>query len=473
MFQQLRDKLSQYSIYPWLIFAAVTTGTFMSNVDASILNVALPVLEDYFSVGPQALQWVISGYLLVITSILPAVGKLSDIKGRKKMFMIGVSIFTLGSILSALSTSVWQLVIYRIIQGVGGAIMQGNVMSIVAHTFPPGRRGKALGAIGSVVAAGTIVGPALGGFLIHQYGWPSIFWVNVPIGILGIIGTYLLLPPDQSQEEQEKLDYTGSVVFFIAMTALLLYVSQTQEWGFKSLWSIGTLAIAVITWIGFIYWENRVKIPLIDLSFFKDPTFSIGNIAGYVSYVLLMFPSILLPLYLHNVVHVGIDRIGLLMTSQAISMMVVAPIAGWLSDRVGNDWPSVIGMGVTAISLWMMGHFDASTPPFNVVLALTIFGAGVGLFQSPNNVAVLESVPVGQTGITGGIIATVRNFGRVSGVAIAVFLFQWVMGTNQTVEKYIESVSYVFSFGSILAIVTVLVLLSRLRVSVKRKHESY
>jgi len=473
MVQQLRDKLSQYNFYPWLIFAAVTTGTFMSNVDASILNVALPVLEDYFSVGPQTLQWVISGYLLVITSILPAVGKLSDIKGRKKMFMIGVSIFTIGSILSALSASVWQLVIFRIIQGVGGAIMQGNVMSIVAHTFQQGNRGKALGTIGSVVAAGTIVGPALGGFLIHQFGWPSIFWVNVPIGILGILGTYLLLPPDKLQHEQEKLDYTGSGVFFIAMTALLLYVSQSQEWGFSSVWSLGTLMIAVISWIGFILWENRVRIPLIDLSFFKDSTFTVGNIAGYVSYVLMMFPSILLPLYLHNVVHVGVDRIGLLMTSQAISMMIAAPIAGWFSDRVGNDWPSVIGMGITAISLWMMGHIDTSTTPIYFVLALSIFGVGVGLFQSPNNVAVLESVPVNQTGITGGIIATVRNFGRVSGVAMAVFLFQWVMGTNQTFGKYIESVSFVFLFGSILAVAIVILLLSRMRISVKRKRESY
>ena len=470
---QLRDKLSHYSFYPWLIFAAVTTGTFMSNVDASILNVALPVLEDEFAVGPQTLQWVISGYLLVITSILPAVGKLSDIKGRKKMFMIGVSIFTLGSFLSALSTSVWQLVAFRIIQGVGGAIMQGNVMSIVAHTFPPGRRGKALGAIGSVVAAGTIVGPSLGGFLIHQFGWPSIFWVNVPIGILGVLGTYLLLPPDTLEHRDERLDYTGSVVFFVAMTSLLLYVSQSQEWGFQSVASILSVVIAVLAWIGFVYWENRVKDPLIDLSFFKDPTFSIGNIAGYVSYVLIMFPSILLPLYLHNVVHVGVDRIGFLMTAQAIAMMVAAPIAGWLSDRVGHDWPSVIGMGITAVSLWMMGQFDVTTQPFDVVLALSLFGIGVGLFQSPNNVAILESVPVGQTGITGGIIATVRNFGRVSGVAIAVFLFQWTMGTNDSLTKYVESVSFVFYFGSGLAVITLFVLVSRLRVSVKRKKELF
>ncbi|TCS84540.1 MFS transporter [Tepidibacillus fermentans] len=469
----IQDKLSEYDIYPWLIFASVTTATFMTNVDASILNVALPVLEDYFSAGPQTLQWVISGYLLVITSILPAVGKLSDIKGRKKMFMIGLSIFTFGSFLSALSATVWQLVAFRIIQGVGGAIMQGNVMSIVAYTFPPGRRGKALGAIGSVVAAGTIVGPALGGFLIHQFGWQAIFWVNVPIGILGIVGTYILLPPDQLDDQQERLDYAGSAIFFVAMTALLLYVSQSQEWGFRSVASLTSLIIAIVAWIGFVYWENRVKIPLIDLSFFKNPTFTIGNFAGYVSYVLIMFPSILLPLYLHHVVHVSVDQIGFLMTAQAIAMMIAAPIAGWLSDRVGHDIPSVIGMGLTAISLWMMGQFDTTTQPFHVVLALSLFGIGVGLFQSPNNVSILESVPVGKTGVTGGIIATVRNFGRVSGVAVAVFLFQWMMGASDTVHQYVESVSFVFLFGSGLAVVTLLVLISRLRVSLKKKKELY
>ncbi|MFT9487317.1 MAG: MFS transporter [Tepidibacillus sp.] len=461
MFNSFRNRVSGYSWYPWLIFISVTTATFMVNVDSSILNIALPVLEDEFSVGPQTLQWVITGYLLIITGVLPTVGKLSDLRGRKGIFIIGLVVFTIGSIFSAISTTIIQLIAYRVIQGIGGAIMQANVMSIIAYTFPPGSRGKAMGLIGSVVAAGTIAGPSVGGFLIDQFGWPSIFWVNVPIGLVGMIGSYILLPSEDRKKAGDQFDYFGSITFFVATISLLLFFSNIHTWGWKSLITLSYLLISVIGWISFIVREAMVSDPLIELSLFKNPVFTIGNITGLSSYALMMFPSILLPLFLHNVTHLEILQIGFLMTSQAVTMLIVSPISGWLADRIGYDLPSLVGMGLSAVGLWLMGNFNLTTSRMDIIIALILFGIGMGFFQSPNNVAVIESVPVEKTGVTGGIIATVRNFGRVFGAALAIFLLQIGLKTGNAFNQYANAVSFVFYFGSGFAFINLLLILGR------------
>lgn len=464
----IRKRLEHHEWYPWLIFVSVTSGTFMVNVDSSILNVALPVLQESFRVGPESLQWVVSAYLLVITGILPAVGKLSDIKGRKQIFIMGVSTFTLGSILSAMSASYLQLVIFRIVQAFGGAMIMGNVMSIVAHTFPLGKRGRPLGIIGSIVAAGTIAGPSLGGILIDQYGWRSIFWVNVPIGVLSILGATLLLSSEsRSDSRTETFDRWGAVLFFVAITALLLYVSNGRQWGWGSFASWLSLLLSVAAWISFVLWEKHIHLPLIDLSFFRNPVFTIGNVAGFFSYLLMMLPAFLLPLFMHNVLEIPILHIGLLMTPQAVAMIVVSPVSGWLSDRIGHDWPSVIGMAVMSVGLWMMARFSVATEYMEILVALTVFGIGVGLFSSPNNVSVLESVPPEQSGITGGIIATVRNFGRVTGVAVAVLLLQFRLQGNQSAYSYTAGISFAFWVGSVLALMTLFLVLSRFRIGKK------
>ncbi len=463
--EKLQNKLINLSWYPWIIFLSVTTGTFMVNVDSSILNVALPILEEYFLVGPEVLQWVISSYLLMITGILPAMGKLSDLVGRKKMFMIGTAVFVSGSLLSAISQSIVQLIIFRIYQGIGAAILQGNVMSIIANAFPAGNRGKALGMIGSVVAAGTIAGPAIGGFLIDFLGWRSIFWINFPIGLLGFIGAYLFLPKDSKEEisrnKERNLDYLGAVLFFIAMVSLLLFVSNGHIWGWHSPISWGIVILSIISGILFYLWEIKLDQPLIDLTFFRISTFAVGSITSYFSYVLIMFPSVLLPMFLYNVLQLTPIQIGAIMTFQAVAMMITAPISGFLSDRIGNLWPALFGMTIITISLFLMGNYTENSTVFYIIATISFFGIGMALFQSPVNVAIIESVPVNKAGITGGIIATIRNFGRVSGVAFAILFFQ------------MSSIPTVFLIGSVIALFNLLLLVTRLKVTKREKKESY
>ncbi|WP_181482213.1 MFS transporter [Tepidibacillus sp. HK-1] len=234
-----------------------------------------------------------------------------------------------------------------------------------------------------------------------------------------------------------------------------------HTWGWKSPITLTYITVSIISWIGFIIREFLVEDPLIELTLFKNPIFTIGNITGLSSYALIMFPSILLPLFLYNVTHLEVLQIGFLMTSQAVTMLIVSPISGWFTDRIGYDIPSLIGMGLSSLGLWLMGNFNVATSQFDIIFALMIFGIGMGLFQSPNNVAVIESVPVEKTGVTGGIIATIRNFGRVSGAALAIFLLQMGLNTVTAFNQYANAISFVFYFGSGFAFVNLLLILGR------------
>lgn len=448
--------------YRWIMFATVVSGTFMVNIDSSIMNVAIPVLEREFHAGPEILQWVISAYLLVITGILPLIGTLSDRVNRKNVFIVGVTIFTGGSVLCAFSQSIDELIFFRILQSIGGSIIMGNVMSIVSYIFPAGQRGRPLGVIGSVVAAGTIVGPSLGGILISLYSWRSIFWVNVPIGILSVTASIFLLIPIRSDKPRKKFDIMGSILFFVGIISLMLVISEGQTWGWTSARILVAFAVSVATLAAFLRHELRVENPVIELALFRSGTFTLGNLAGYLSYIMIMVPSFLLPLYMHDVLHISTAHIGLLLTPQAISMILFSPVGGWLADKYGANWPATLGLLVATLGLGTMTLFNSSSSYLDIVVALSIFGLGMGVFTSPNNVSVLESAPIEKSGLTGSLIAAVRNFGRVSGVAFAV-LFLQVSGNNlQSSLGFAKAASFAFMMAVVIGLIGTALTISRL-----------
>lgn len=435
---RLRERMMEHPQFPWWVFSFVTIGTFMVNVDMSAINIALPTLKKAFDTSIDTLQWVLTGYLLIITGILPLVGKLSDIYGRKKFFIAGVLLFGLFSSLAATAQSLNALIAYRMLQGIGSALIQGNVMSIVADHFPPERRGRPLGMIGSVVAIGTIVGPSLGGVLIRYAGWPAIFWLNVPFSVISFVGALILLKGGRRQGPQPAVDYLGATYFFVAISLLMLFISSLGKPSFlpgslSSLQDVILTILTVIFWYLYIHRSLRHKDPLIHLSLFRIRTFSIGNSVGLLSYMLLAVPQITLPFYLEFVYGYTPDVVGLLMMVQALAMIIVAPLAGVWSERVGTRRPALVGLCVTFLSLVLMALAGTPLLPFSglaglsvMIVGLALFGTGMGLFQAPNNVAILNSVPKEQTGLTGGIIATVRNFGRVLGVALVVLIYERV-----------------------------------------------
>lgn len=455
------------SWYRWVVFATVVSGTFMVNVDSSIMNVALPVLERDFQAGPEVLQWVISAYLLMITGILPIVGSVSDRLDRKVVFMTGVGIFTVGSMLCAFSESITQLILFRILQSIGGAIIMGNVMSIVSYIFPAGKRGRPLGLVGSVVAAGTIVGPSLGGILISLYSWRAIFWVNLPIGLITFAASAFVLMAIRSNKPPHKFDTLGAGLFFIGIVCLMLFISEGPTWGWDGVQSFLAITISAISLAGFIWREVKAHNPVIELSLFRSGAFTLGNLTGYLSYVMMMFPGILLPLYMHDVLQIPTAHIGLLLTPQAISMIIFSPVGGWLADKFGTNWPATIGLLFATLGLGLMAMFNTSSSYVDIVIALSVFGLGMGLFTSPNNVSVLESVPIEKSGLTGSLMATVRNFGRVSGVAISVLLLQMAGSNLKTIPGFAHASS--FAFTIVVVIGAIGILLTIIRFTVHRK----
>jgi EmrB/QacA subfamily drug resistance transporter len=441
----------------WMAFVSLNMGIFMVNVDSTMLTIALPILEQTFDTTLQGLQWIILGYLILITGILPTIGKLSDMVGKKKIYMLGLCCFTISSILCATALSLWQLVIYRIIQAIGASMIMANAMSLVSLIFPEGQKGRALSGISSVIVMATIIGPALGGFILSLFGWRSIFWIHIPLGIIALILSVLFLFDHHKAVTRETFDIKGSISFFIGITSLLLFLSEGSAWGWTSYISVLFLLLAVCSWFVFIYWEKRTENPLLDLSFFKRSSFLIGNTAAYISFVLMMIPSIVLPLYMTHILNLSVDKIGFIMAAQAIVIILVSPVSGWLSDKYHHTLPAFTGMLLCAVSLGMMGKFHEDTSTFMLILTLSIFGGGIGFFQASNNLSVLAYIPPDKNGVVGSIMATMRNFGRVSGVTFAIMLYQPLTEQVNALPEvdYLANLSRVFLFGFVLAVINV------------------
>lgn len=410
----------------WLSFAAATTGTFMVNVDASVVNVALPVLQHQFAVSIETLQWVVTAYLLVITGLLPVTGRVADALGRREVFLVGMATFVAGSVFSALAPSFLVLVWARAFQALGGATIMANVMAIIVLVFPVEKRGQALGLIGSVVAAGTLAGPPLGGILTAWFGWRSIFWINLPIGIWGLWGSWRFLPrfaPD-GDASLRRLDWLGAV-WFVGLTSLLQF--GLAHW--HRAWGIGLLVLDAAATYGFIRWETHVTHPLIPLRLFRIRPFSRNLISGMAYWALMMFPSFLLPFYMHYDLGMSVNLIGVSLIPQALTMIVVSPLGGKWLDRAGVLWPGRVGIGLLMLADTLFMGLPRHAALWNIWIILAAVGAGAGLYSSPNNAAVLNSVGPGDTGLASSLLATQRNLGRAVGVALASMLLSivWMM----------------------------------------------
>lgn len=407
----------------WIIWATVSVGTFMSTLDGGIVNVALPFIREQFNVSIESLQWVVTAYLLTISSLLLLFGRLADLFGRRKIFSFGFIVFIIGSALCSLAVNLETLVIFRIIQAVGSAMLMANGMGIISTSFPPHQRGRALGMGGTVVALGSLAGPAIGGILVRYLGWPSIFYLNLPIGILGFIAAVTFIPQNQVSEKPH-FDILGAVSFSFSIISFLYGLNISEQFGWLSLHTLLFLISGLLAFVFFIYWEKRHPSPIMDLSLFKNRIFLFGNLAGLISFIAMFFTTILMPFYLKDVKGISDARsIGLIMMAFPVMMAMVAPVSGWLSDKIGAIILSGVGLSVVTVGLILLSNINATTPFWWIYVNMSMFGIGMGLFQSPNNSAVMGAVPPQKAGIAGGVNATMRNVGMVTGIAISVTIF--------------------------------------------------
>lgn len=408
---------------PWVILGNVSVGTFMSTLDGSIANVALPTIAGSLHAELHVVQWVLTAYLLTICATLPVMGKISDMFGRSRIYNIGFLIFAVGSALCSLSDTLGLLIGSRILQALGAACLMSNSQAIIAEVFSSKGRGRAMGITGTMVSLGSLTGPGIGGILVEHLGWTSIFWINVPIGVLGFIAGWFILPKDRDRKAAQPFDYTGSVLFMLGMVAFLFVISGGQDWGWMSPAVLlgGGLSLAVL--VLFYIWEQRSRHPMLDFSLYRIPAFAIGNLTALLSFVALFFTNVLMPFYMQDVLGFTPAKTGYTMMVYPLVMAVVAPVSGWLSDRIGSFTLTTAGLLINALAFGLLNTLSTEEAAWMVGLHLGLFGLGGGLFQSPNNSSVMGSVPRDRLGTAGGLNALVRNIGMVLGTSLSISLY--------------------------------------------------
>ncbi len=404
------------------MLSVTSLGVFMSTLDASIVNIALPKITSYYQSSLASVEWVVMIYLLLISSLLLTYGRIGDTIGHKRVYVFGFAIFTLGSWLCSIAPSLGFLIGARALQAIGGGMTMAVVQAVIAATFPAEERGRAIGINALFVSLGSAVGPSLGGILVGRYGWQSIFSINLPIGILGTLWAWYVLPSRPGVPQ--RFDLGGATTLFATLSAFLLALSHGQEWGWGSPLVIGLMAIAVGSAYLFVRIEQRVDQPMLRLDLFRNRYFLASNLTSLFNYLAQYAVIFLMPFYLQNVLGLPSTRTGILMSVFPLAMMVMGPISGMLSDRgYQSQLLSSLGMGMVGLGIMTLSTLAMTGQVGFIVLGLALAGLGTGLFLSPNNNAIMSSVPREQLGIGSGMIATMRSLGQVLGIAVTGAVF--------------------------------------------------
>ena len=413
----------------WIILVILNLFTFMATLDSSIVNIALPDISNHFQLPITKTEWVVSSYLIAICTLILLFGKLGDMFGKIKIFKIGTVIFVIGSLLCGFSISLSWLVVFRVVQALGASMTMANSQGIVTDIFPANERGKALGLVGTFVSLGAIAGPSLGGVLVSTLGWNYIFWVNVPFGIIAIIFGWIIFPNDLTFLHV-KLDIAGSILFAIFIVSLFSGLLLGQQVGYNDIRILTTFAVGIISFIIFLRVESRIPEPMLHLSLFKSSLFSLSILAGFLVFVANFCFNIIAPFYTQNILGLSPLSAGFLLMLFPITMAVVAPISGALSDKIGQELLTFIGLLVMVLAQFGLATLHDGSPLTLIGALVAMLGLGSGLFQSPNNSLVMSTAPRAMLGVVGSINSLVRNVGMVVGISVATTTLFSVMSTK-------------------------------------------
>jgi EmrB/QacA subfamily drug resistance transporter len=413
----------------------------MSALDGSVVNIILPVLNDYFKGNVASVEWVVVIYLLVVSSLLLTFGRLGDLHGHKGMYAGGFLIFVTASAVCGLSPTVTVLVAARAIQAVGAAMLFANSPAILTRNFPPQQRGQALGLQAMMTYLGLTVGPSLGGWLTQTISWRAVFYINVPIGVLAFIFSLVIIPADKPDGGQsERFDWSGALLFSAGLGALLLGLNQGDAWGWASPAVLGCAAGALILLGIFLRVELHTPSPMLELSLFNQRVFSASTASAVANYICLYCVIFLMPFYLLQGRGLNPAQAGLLLTAQPIIMAIVAPISGSLSDRIGSRLLSTLGMLVMGAGIFLLAMLKPDASNGAILIGLAVTGLGTGIFISPNTSALMGSAPRQRQGIASGILATARNVGMVLGVGLAGAILTSVMARTAGINALFTAV---------------------------------
>lgn len=406
--------------YKWRALIAVSFGTYMGTMDFSIINVALPTLSDEFNRPPDVVVWASLTASLVSTGLTLTAGRAGDLFGRKRIYLVGWVIFGVGLVLASFATNIETLIAFRAIQAVGVSMAVGTGNAIITQAFPDNERGKALGLVGSVVGAGLMTGPIVGGILLGFGDWRALFYLRVPIVLLAFVLATTMIRDDRGDErEPGKLDIPGAITLFGFLSTALLAVNRGQSWGWTSPQVVSLLAVSVISFIAFVRIEQRTTSPVLSLALFKNRAFSISVGSLILSFLGQSASIFLMPFYLIEVRDYSTLQTGLILSTVPLMMLLLSTWSGQISDRRGYRHQTTVGILIVAVGLLSLSTVDADTTAPFIMLRLAIGGIGSAIFMSPNSSDVMGSVPRSMLGTASASLATGRNVGTSVGLAIS------------------------------------------------------
>lgn len=416
----------------WAVLAVICFALFMILLDVTIVNIALPSIMKDFNVSLASIEWIMNIYVLIFAALLLTLGKLGDLFGRKKLFMIGLVIFTLASLGCSITPNFSGLLISRGIQAIGAACMLPATLSILNVEFSAGERGLALGAWGAVAGAANALGPIIGGALVDAASWRWIFVINLPIGIGALIAAWFIVRESTNEKSDRHIDIPGVLIITAALFCLTYALVEGQKYGWTSVTILALFTAALVGIIVFVFIELKKKNPLAQLRLFKNRSFTAGNIVGLVINFGMIGVIFLLVLYLQIVLKISALTAGLWLLPLALAVMVVAPLAGRLTDLIGGRWILFAGTLISALGFYLMSDLSGVTSWTDLLIPLILSGAGIGAVMAPVTTVIMASTPVQESGMGAGILSTTRQIGAVMGLSVLGAVLQNQLVSNLT-----------------------------------------
>jgi EmrB/QacA subfamily drug resistance transporter len=402
----------------WWTLGALSFALFMIMLDNTIVNVALPAIKKDLRIGTAELEWTVTAYALTFAVLLLTGGKLGDLLGRRLIFTIGLAVFTASSLFCGLSSSATELIAARAVQGVGSALMMPATLSIITATFAARERGMAIGIWAGVSAMALAIGPLLGGIITEHISWNWIFYVNVPIGVLGVIASLLVIPESRDTSHEQRLDLPGLATSGLGLLALVYGLIEAHSYGWTSARIVGLFVIAAVSLGAFVLVELRQRLPMLDLSLFKNGTFTGANLVAILVTLAMFGIFVFFPIYMQTYRGWSPIQSGAALLPWTLMVVIFAPIAGKLSDRVGSRWLMASGMTVVAACCLILSTVTVSSSFWHMLPGFVLGGIGMSFVMTPMSAAAMGAVSVDKAGVASGVLNTFRQVGVALGIAI-------------------------------------------------------
>ena len=402
----------------YAVLSIVCLGSVLSAYLSSCVNIALPNIMAALNFNMDSIVWVSLCYLLPYGSTLPLTGRLGDLFGAKNVYLVGMIIFTVASLLCGMANSATAMILFRILQGLGAGMLLPNAMAIVAATFSADERGQALGIWGAMAAAGSAMGPTLGGYLIENFDWRAIFFSVVPICIIGVVLAITIIP-SFDRKNNVKIDYLGGVLLVTSISSLLVALNQGQKEGWESLFIVSLFYLAFATFTLFLVVELKVENPMIELGFFRDINFSMANMIAFVSFSAMYADMFLLPFFLKSIMDYSSTTAGIMLLPQSVLVILFSPLGGRMADKYGSRIPLLIGMMMIGYGCYLFHTINADYSTLDFLSRFAFIGAGIGLTMSPSSICAISTLPPDKIGVGSGVFNLAKIVGGSIGVVFA------------------------------------------------------